>query len=123
MYKFFAEDILTSDQRVRQAIAAAPSDDFGALESLAVSLGMRDDPNTLRKPGIVMEWIRDVLGLAPNRPLSDPRLEGLRRLTVSLRFDLLSRAWEEAAARRAGVSDAQIKALRARFSPREAAAA
>lgn len=122
MYQFFAEDILTSNQRVREAIAAAPSSDFGPLESLAVWLGMHDDVSTLRKPGIVVEWIRDVLGLGPKRPLADPRLESLRRLTVNLRFDLLSRAWEEAVARRSGVTEAQIQALRARFAPSEPAA-
>lgn len=123
MYQFFAEDILTSNQRVREAIAAAPSRDFGAPESLAVWLGMRDDVGTLRKPGIVVEWIRDVLGLAPKRPLADPRLESLRRVTVAMRLNLLSRAWEEAAARRAGVNDAQIQALRARFAQAEPVAA
>lgn len=115
MYRFFAEDILTNNQRVREAIATAPSQDFGAHESLAVWLGMRDDVSTVRKPGVVMAWIRDVLGFAPKGPLADPRLESLRRLTVALRLDLLSREWEEAAARRAGVTDAQVKALRARF--------
>lgn len=119
MYRFFAEDILTSNQRVRQAIAAAPSNDFGAQESLAVWLGMRDDASTLRKPGIVLEWIGDVLGFAPKRPLADPRLEGLRRVTVAMRLNLLSRAWEEAAARRAGVTDSQLQALRARFASAE----
>ena len=123
MYKFFAEDIFTNTQRVRQAIAAAPSGDFGALESMAVWLGMRDDASTLGKPGIVVEWIQDVLGLTPKRPLSDPRLESLRRVTVAMRLNLLSRAWEEAAARRAGVTDGQIRALRARFASPEPAAA
>lgn len=123
MYKFFAEDILTSSQRAREAIAAAPSGDFGALESMAVWLGMRDDVGTLRKPGIIAEWIEDVLGLAPKRPLADPRLESLRRLTVAMRLNLLSRAWEEAVARRAGVTEAQIQALRARFARPEPAAA
>lgn len=123
MYRFFAEDILTSNQRVRQAIAAAPSNDFGAQESLAVWLGMRDDANTLHKPGIVIEWIRDVLGFAPKRPLADPRLEGLRRVTVAMRLNLISRAWEEASARRAGVTDSQLRALRARFAEAEPVAA
>ena len=117
MYRFLAEDVLTSDRRIRQAIATAPSQDFGAHESLAVWLGARDDLNTIRKPGIVMEWVRDVLGFGPRRPLSDPRLESLRRVTVALRHNLLSVAWEEAAARRAGVTEAQLSALRTRYSP------
>lgn len=115
MYQFFAEDILTSNQRVRQAIAAAPSPEFGALESLAVWLGMRDDPATLRKQGWLMAWIRDVLGFGPKRPLADQRLESIRRLTVSLRFALITSAWEEALARRAGVTDSQIRALKNRL--------
>lgn len=115
MYQFFAEDILTSNQRVRQAIDAAPSPEFGALESLAVWLGMRDDPATLHKQGRLMAWIRDVLGFGPKRPLADPRLESLRRLTVSLRFELITSAWEEAVARRAGVTDSQIRALKNRL--------
>lgn len=122
MYQFFAEDILTSNHRVREAIAAAPSDDFSALESLAVWLGMRDDQATLRRQGRLMAWIRDVLGLLPKRPLSDPRLESLRRLTVSLRFDLVSAAWEEAVARRAGVTESQVLALKDRISRRALAA-
>lgn len=116
MYKLHPEDILTSNERVREAVAAAPSGDFGALESLAVWLGMKDGVASLRRQGRLGAWIRDLLGLGPKRPLSDPRLESLRRLTVSLRFDLISRAWEEAAARRAGVTEAQIQALKGRYS-------
>jgi hypothetical protein len=121
-YRFPTEDLLTTNQRVREAIAAAPSDDFGALESMAVWLGMRDDAATLRRPGRFITWLRDFFGFLPPRPLSDARLESIRRLTVSLRLDLLSIAWEEAVARRTGVTQAQIRALKARFSGQAQAA-
>lgn len=120
-YRFPTEDLLTTDQRVREAIAAAPSDDFGAMESMAVWLGMRDNADTLRREGRFMTWLRDYFGFLPKRPLSDPRLESLRRLTVSLRLDLLSAAWEEAVARRAGITRSQIQALKDRLSVREQA--
>lgn len=114
-YRFPAEDVLTSNRRVDEALAAAPSDDFGARESMAVWLGMRDDATTLRLDNPLFARIRDWLGFGPKRPLADGRLEALRRLTVALRFDLISGAWEEASARRAGVTHSQIRALKARI--------
>ena len=115
-YRFPAEDILTSNQRVREAIATAPSEDFGAQESMAVWLGMRDDARTLRRPNRFVAKFLDFFGFLPARPLTDARLESLRRLTVSLRHDLLTSVWEEAVARRVGVPRAQIEALKARFA-------
>lgn len=115
-YRFPAEDVLTSEQRIREAIATAPSDAFGARESMAVWLGMRDDARTLRRPNRFVAGFLDFFGFLPARPLSDERLESLRRLTVSLRLDLLTAVWEEAVARRAGVPRAQIEALKGRFA-------
>lgn len=115
-YRFPIEDVLTNNQRVREAIAVAPSDDFGPRESMAVWLGMRDDVATLRRPNRFVARFLDFFGFLPARPLTDPRLESLRRLTVSLRLDLLAASWEEAVARRAGVTRAQIEALKARFA-------
>jgi len=119
-YRFFEADVLTSGARVLQAVRSAPSADFGAVEALAVWLGMRDEPSTLRPHGRVSKWVRELIGLGPKRPLADERLESIRRLTVSLRHGLLREAAEEIeSARRAGVTEAQIAALEARFHEME----
>lgn len=115
-YRFPTEDVLTSNQRAREAIATAPSEEFGPQESMAVWLGMRDDAATLRRPNRLFAKLLDFFGFLPARPLTDPRLESLRRLTVSLRLDLIAASWEEAVARRAGVTRSQIEALKARFA-------
>ncbi|HTU13195.1 MAG TPA: hypothetical protein VMG08_20065 [Allosphingosinicella sp.] len=107
--------ILADTRRLNEAVRSAPSPDFGAFETLAVWLGERDDPATLGV-GRVPRWLRNLLGLAPRRRLADPRLESLRRLTVVLRHRLRARiAAETDAARAAGVSDAQIATLEARY--------
>jgi len=121
-YRFPMEDVLTSNQRVREAVATAPSEDFGPRESMAVWLGMRDDQSTLRRPSRLFARFLDFFGFVPSRPLADPRLESLRRLTVSLRLDLLTAEWEEAVARRTGVTRDQIEALKARFGMQAQAA-
>jgi len=115
-YRFFEADVLTSRARVLQAVRSAPSADFGAVEALAVWLGMRDEPATLHAHGRVSTWFRELLGLGPKRPLADERLECIRRVTVSLKHGLRPQAAEEIeSARRAGVTEAQIAALEARF--------
>lgn len=115
-YRSFEADVLTSGARALQAVRSAPSADFGAVEALAVWLGMRDEPATLHAHGRIGTWVRELLGLGPKRPLADERLECIRRVTVSLKHGLRPQAVAEIeSARRAGVSDAQIAALEARF--------
>ena len=109
-------DIVADTRRAEQAVRSAPSPDFGALEAAAVWLGHRDEPASLDKSG-VSRWLRYALRLEPERRLANPRLEGLRRLTVVLRHGLSGRFEEEkASAREAGVSETQIAALEARFA-------
>ena len=108
-------DILADARRADQAMRSAPSPDFGGFEAMAVWLGEHDDPATLRV-GRFGRWLGHFFGLEPGRGLTDPRLEGLRRLTVTLRHRLRARLDDEKAmAREAGVSEAQIAALEARF--------
>lgn len=108
-------DILADARRLNQAVRSAPTPDFGAFEALAVWLGERDEPATLGC-GRFARRLRDLLGLQPPRRLNDPRLEGVRRLTVVLRHRLWNRLPDEKrAARAAGVPEAQIAALEARY--------
>lgn len=109
------DDVITSSL-IREVMAAAPSRDFGTSESLAVWRGMRDRASTLHRVNRLVEWLRDFFALTPKGPISDPRLEAIRRLTVSLRLNLQSIEWEVASARRAGVAAAQIQALKMRFA-------
>ena len=109
-------DILADARRADQAVRSAPSPEFGAFEAMAVWLGERDDPTTL-SVGRFSRWLGHFFGLEPGRRLADPRLEGLRRLTVILRHGLRGRlAGEKELAREAGVSETQIAALEARFA-------
>jgi hypothetical protein len=108
-------DILADAHRASQAVRSAPSPDFGAYEAAAVWLGEHDDPASL-KVGRLSRRLGHFFGLEPGRSLADPRLEGLRRLTVALRHRLGGLADEKANAREAGVSEAQIAALEARFA-------
>lgn len=119
-YRTFDSDtmseIIADARRAAQAARAAPSRDFGALEALAIWLGERDGPDTL-KVNRTIRWLGHFFGLEPGRRLSDPRLESMRRLTVALRHHLFGHlAEEKEAARAAGVSEAQIAALEARFA-------
>ena len=119
-YRSFDPDtmsaIFADARRATQAVQSAPSSAFGAFEAAAVWLGEHDDPATLRI-GRIARWFDHFLGLEPGRRLADPRLEGLRRLTLVLRHGLSGRlAAEKAEARLAGVSEAQIAALEARFA-------
>jgi hypothetical protein len=119
-YRTFDSDtmsaILADDRRAGQAVRSAPSTDFGAFEAAAVWLGQHDDPASLSVDGF-SHRLRRLFRLEPGQRLADPRLEGLRRLTVVLRhgFDALVED-EKASARDAGVSEAQIAALEARFA-------
>lgn len=112
-YLFLEAEILSDARRVRQALSAAPSRDFSAFESLAVWLGMRDGWETL-EISLVPRWLDRLFGIVPRRRLGDPHLECIRRLTVALR---VGPAWtiarEVGAARREGVTEAQLDALRA----------
>ena len=109
-------DILADAHRAGQAVRSAPSPDFGGFEAMAVWLGEHDDPATL-SVGRFSRWLGHFFGLEPGRRLADPRLEGLRRLTVVLRHHLRGRVADEMEyAREAGVSEAQIAALEARFA-------
>jgi len=113
-YHFYESDVFSSDLRISQAIAQAPSPEFSAFESMAVWLGMHDGPETLRS-GLVARWLEKLCGILPRRPLTDPHLESIRRVTVALRLGLARRiAGELEAAREAGVSEPQIEAIRDR---------
>ena len=112
-YFFIEGDILTDDERVRQALSSAPSHDFSAFESLAVWLGMRDGRDSL-ETSLVPRWLDRLFGIMPRPRLRDPHLECIRRLTVALRIGpFWTIARETAAARREGVSEVQLEALRA----------
>ena len=108
--------ILADDRRAGQAVRSAPSPDFGAFEAAAVWLGEHDDPASLSVDGFahrLRRWFR----LEPGPRLANPRLEGLRRLTLVLRHGFNARLDDEkAGALEAGVSEAQIAALEARFA-------
>lgn len=108
--------ILADDRRAGQALASAPSADFGAFEAAAVWLGQHDDPASLSVGGF-SNRLRRLFRLEPPRRLANPRLEGLRRLTLVLRhgYDALLEK-ERTDALEAGVSQAQIAALEARFA-------
>ena len=109
-------DILADARRASQAVRSAPSGDFGPFEAAAVWLGERDDPATLSRDRV---WRRlgHFFGLEPGRGLADPRLEELRRLTLVLRHGLHGRISDaKQKALEAGVSEAQIAALEARFA-------
>ena len=113
-YHFYEADVFSNDLRISQAVSSAPSPDFSAFESMAVWLGMHDGPETLRS-GLVARWLEKLFGILPRRPLTDPHLESIRRVTVALRLGLSRRIPRELeAAREAGVSEAQVDAIRDR---------
>jgi hypothetical protein len=87
---------------------------LGASEAYAFWRGMRDSPRTLGI-GLFTEWVLDVFAIKQRPILRDPRLEAIRRLTVCFRTGLTEQLnIELPSARRAGVTENQIAALRHR---------
>ena len=115
-YPFPQSDVLSDASRMRQAIRAAPSG-LGALEALAFWLGMRDGPQTLRT-SLLESWLEDLFAIKPRPALTDPRLEGIRRVTVALRHGPQQQAdIEIERALSKGVRERSIAAIRARLRP------
>jgi hypothetical protein len=108
-------DVLSSARREREAMSVAPAGDFDAYEALAFWLGMRDEPATLGRDGRIVRLVRRLLKLEPKRGLADPRLEGIRRLTVALRHNLREAEREADDARLNGVPQSRIDALLRHF--------
>lgn len=121
-YRFPQDDVLSDDVRIGQAVRSASITGFGPYEALAFWLGMRDGPETLRT-GLIASWLEDLFAIRPNPPLADPRLEGIRRVTVALRHGLDRQAETEISRALAeGVTDRQIAALRSRLQAGDSAA-
>jgi hypothetical protein len=108
-------DVLSSARREREAMSVAPTEDFDAYESLAFWLGMRDEPSTLGMDSPIVRFVHRLLKLEPKRGLANPRLEGIRRLTVALRHKLGKAGREVEDARLNGVPQLRIDALRRHF--------
>jgi hypothetical protein len=109
---------LSLDRAARSAAPqAAPR--FSELERIVIRIGAEDCLSTLgRHP----RWQRTkalVFGFKPSNPLSDPRLEAIRRLVVELRHAKRVHVSELVlAAVRDGVTPDQAGALARRFHPR-----
>ena len=118
-YPFPQSDVLSDASRMLQAIRSAPSG-LGALEALAFRLGMRDGPQTLRT-SMLARWLENLFAIKPRPALTDPRLEGIRRVTVALRHGPQRQAdIEIERALGKGVGEQSIAAIRARLRPEAA---
>jgi hypothetical protein len=63
-------------------VTASP---FDPLEMAVVQIGMYDPVPHLTGQGLLMRLCRTIFGVVPAQPLSNPRLEALRVLVLSLR--------------------------------------
>jgi hypothetical protein len=106
------------DQRSNAAKAPAEAgsrSELGAHEAYAFWQGMRDRPHSLGT-SFLAGFLEDVFGISPKPHFRDSRLEAIRRLTICIRQGLSDQlAIELSLARRAGVSENQIAALRSRI--------
>lgn len=85
---------------------------FTAVEFAAIHLGAGDDLSSLREPGRLARLIHFWLGIRPNNPLSDHRLETLRRTTLLLRRDRELAQKDQVSFLAAGFSREQLDLLR-----------
>jgi hypothetical protein len=76
----------SSAQQAQSAVAApvrfAPAAGFTQREWLVIQLARKDRLSSLREESELMEFLRLIFGFPKSRPLSDPKLEALRRMAV-----------------------------------------
>jgi hypothetical protein len=105
--------------RVARAAAAQTAPRFTPLERIAIRIGAEDCVSSLGRHPIWLRVKQLVFGFKPSTPLSNPRLEAIRRLVVELRHARPGRRGELVlTAVRDGLTPEQAGALARRFRPR-----
>jgi hypothetical protein len=108
-----------SFDRAARAAAAEAQPRFTPLERVAIRIGAEDCVSSLGRHPTWLRVKRLVFGFKSSTPLSNPRLEAIRRLVVELRHARRGRVGELVlAAIRDGVTPEQAGALARRFRPR-----